>query len=221
MVKITVNVEQPVATLLTAADAAGGSRLDGPWFDTMRKQWLSRYGTYVRRRFISNSLGEGGDWAPLALATILARRSGGSFAGVRRARKAGTAKGRDTRGGGGLVDSGRAVSTLRDTGTLYRALAFKGRGNVSEDTPLGVEFGFAAIPHAARKGGANKSIAQIARYHDAGGGNLPQRRILWQPDAALLSSLARDAARAVKTCIEGGKAAAAGAGGTGTAGGGA
>ena len=39
-------------------------------------QWGQRYRAFIQKRFVIHSKG-GGDWAPLALRTILARRSGG------------------------------------------------------------------------------------------------------------------------------------------------
>ena len=42
-------------------------------FDTMFNQWADYFCTFTRRRFMINSRG-GGDWAPLAVNTILGRR---------------------------------------------------------------------------------------------------------------------------------------------------
>jgi hypothetical protein len=152
--------------------------------------WGTRYLSFARAKFTENSRG-GGDWPALATSTMNSR--------MRKTRR--TKKGRH------LVQAARAmkvhglarslffaenlnVAILRDTGTLLRGLNVDAPGNLFKTHAFGIKVGYgggAAHP----KGPA--SIAQIAAYHNEGGGRLPKRQIIYPPDAGvkqfMLSSL--------------------------------
>jgi len=66
---------------------------------------------------------------------------------------------------------------LRDTNTLYNSLNPGMPGNQSDVVPGGVAFGYRNFPHP---GGPN--VAELAEWHQFGGGRLPARPILVDPD---------------------------------------
>jgi len=223
-----------------------GGKLSGPEFDTMRTQWTARYAGFVKKRFDANSKG-GGDWPPLALSTVKARRGPDAKRAASRKRNGidpGLTVVRDTARGTKRTTVARQVAILRDTGVLFRALQVGSVGNYSGSIPKGVEFGFAGAPHAeiaaaeagakarallseslrgatgkkykrlrkqastargtavkqARKArsSAPATIAEIARYHNEGGGNLPQRLILAKPDAHTAKQMSGDLVNAIR-----------------------
>lgn len=108
----------------------------------------------------------GGNWAPLDEKTVKQRRKG--------------------RGRG-------RPATLRDTGTLLNALTVGAPGNMFRRTSRGIRVGFGG---PARHPDGKATIADIARFHDAGAGDLPQRRIIVVPDAPTIARMNADAAQA-------------------------
>lgn len=133
---------------------------------TIFKQWAFIYRVFARRRFNVFSKG-GGDWPPLARSTIAQRRVG------KRTKKV-----------------GRRTSILRDTGTLYAALEprmSRPPGALEKIFREGVEVGFGG-PARHPKGRA--TIADIARFHDAGEGNLPEREIIADPNRKTMRKMA-------------------------------
>ncbi len=151
--------------------------------DTMLKQWGSRYLAFLRRRFTAFSTG-GGDWPDLAPSTKKARR--GPQRRKKARRKSGSAK-TTTRG------SGQRFAILRDTGTLLAALNVGAPGNKCDRVPNGIEAGFGG-PARHPKGKA--TIADIARFHNEGSGDLPQRRIIVPPNNETVEGMRQDAVRA-------------------------
>lgn len=130
------------------------------------KQWAFAYRVFARRRFNVFSRG-GGDWPPLKKSTIAGRRVGKRIGQV-----------------------GRRVSILRDTGTLLAALEprmSRPPGLLERIFSEGVEVGFGG-PARHPKGRA--TIADIARFHDAGEGNLPERKIIADPDHKTMRKMA-------------------------------
>lgn len=96
---------------------------------------------------------------------------------------------RDTAHGGELGGfSGIRVGILRDTDTLFKALVVDAQGNVSSPIRNGVRYGFADVAHNAD----DVTIAQIAAWHQAGAGHLPQRRILVGPDQECRRGMVED-----------------------------
>lgn len=158
MIKVAFNTEQV---------KAAAKRIQAPLnkfythknFDAVRAAWASQYSAFARRRFATHSRGLG-DWAPLAEGTIRARRPG------RRRRKESSKP--------------RRVAILRDTGVLFASLTVGAAGNKVQKTSKGIMFGFSNAAHNED----SATIAQIAGFHQKGGGRLPQRKILVAPDTA-------------------------------------
>lgn len=137
------------------------------------KQWAARFRSFVQERFDKYSKG-GGDWAPLAESTKRGRRGG----------------------------AGAKHSILRDTGTLFAALApeFRGGpGQLQEDIPFGVRVGFGG-PGLHPNG--NATVADIAGFHQTGGPHLPQRKIIVEPDKKTTDKMAEDLERALKQLLD-------------------
>ena len=133
---------------------------------------------------MSNSTG-GGDWPDLAPSTKKGRR--GAKRHVKRGHGAKGAK-TTTRG------SGASFAILRDTGTLLAALTIGAPGNKNEVIDAGIEVGFGGADKHPKAKGA--TIADIARYHNAGSGTLPVRKILVLPDTSTVSGMQADATNA-------------------------
>ena len=183
-----------------------GLRDHRPPFNDTFTQMGAIYSAFVRRRYDRYSKG-GGDWAPLAESTIRGRRKaargrggkGGGSAGGRGAR---SSLGRVTRGkrAGALRGiSGRAVTILRDTGTLFNATTIGAVGNKFERVPYGVVYGFSDAPRKARKGAV--TFARLAAWHQAGVGRLPRRAILVEPDAPTQARLVAAVRAGVRRAI--------------------
>lgn len=90
--------------------------------------------------------------------------------------------------------AGKGAKILRDTGTLLSALTIGHAGNLFKKIRGGVRFGFGG---GASHPDGGATIAQIARWHDAGSGNLPQRQIVVEPDAKTIRGMAGDVKRSV------------------------
>lgn len=185
-----------LAKLLTGDPGAAAE------MEVVMRQWGTRYLGFVRRRFVGASRGDG-TWRPLAESTIKARRSGrvaglGKLKGVKR--KAGALREIRKRVKGGALDAfvGTAIETsimgsaaiLRDTGVLLNALTPGTVGSLLQPSygELRVRCGFAPVPH----GDGSTTIQDIAAYHQTGGGKLPQRTILVEPDDATVRGMLND-----------------------------
>ena len=137
------------------------------------KQWGVRYRGFVQRRFNTYSKG-GGDWPPLAPATIKRRRKG--------------------------KRKGGKVAILRDTGTLFRALnPVLGQPGQLEEYPgtFSVRLGIGGpVLHPGSGYGlkGTATIADIASFHNFGMG-VPKRQIIVEPDEPLKAKMAGDAER--------------------------
>jgi hypothetical protein len=105
----------------------------------------------------------GGTWQALSIATVAGRRQGGG--------------------------SGSAA-ILRDTGTLFGALG-------SSNAPGALEKHDTDVVFVGYKEGSQHSsgisIAQLARWHQTGAGNLPSREIVVEPDNRTTKGFATDA----------------------------
>lgn len=168
MIKGTVKVD---LRALKRFQAALRSDLRGSTNGPVRAaihQWAMRYRSFAQERFDTFSKG-GGNWQKLSAATIRGRR------------------GKQQR-----------VSILRDTGTLFNALAptFDGKpGQLQQDIPFGVRVGFGG---AAKHPTANATVADIARFHDQGLGRNPQRQIIVKPPSSVTRLMATDMERGLK-----------------------
>jgi hypothetical protein len=94
------------------------------------------------------------------------------------------------------------ASILRDTGILMNTLSptLGMPGQIEEGIPYGVLVGIGGSdPH---DGGGFVTIADIAMFHQFGGGNLPKREILVEPSDDVIESMTDDMLRAVAKIIQ-------------------
>jgi len=150
---------------VTKRDLRGAG--NGPIRRAMRR-WGVRYRGFAQERFDVFSKG-GGDWPDLAESTKAGRRHGHG--------------------------PGSGFSILRDTNTLFSALdpIFVGNpGQYQQDVPYGIRVGYGG-PGKHPDGQA--TIWDIARFHDTGGGRLPQRKLIVPPDAKTLEQMRVDMQR--------------------------
>ena len=157
---------------------SGGSA--GP-VRSMLRQCGKRYLSAMKRRALKNSRG-GGEWPALKPSTVRTRRKGGK-----------------KRGGVNVVkvkDTGGNVAILNNTGVLIGALQKGNPHNLFKDIRRGVRVGFGPTKHPDDK---TVTIAQIARWHHDGAGNLPARKLLHDPksDPSLMRGMSSDAERAL------------------------
>jgi hypothetical protein len=167
-----------------------------PEFTDMRRQWSSKYEAFIQRRWSLYARG-GGDWPPLALSTIRARRGPDKRRARQRKKGLGdrNSLARDTKRGT-VVGTTRAVSILIDTGSLKKAATVGATGNVNEPISKGIKFGFGGVQHTSKKAkGRVPTFAQIARWHNNGEGNNPKRLILAAPDADTVTGMQADLKR--------------------------
>lgn len=94
------------------------------------------------------------------------------------------------------LTSAAGTTILRDTGALFNATAIGGPGNLLQRGRASISFGFQSVPHKGRSK-SKPSLARIAAWHDAGGGNLPRRRILIDPSAQTIRTFETLGRRAV------------------------
>lgn len=113
--------------------------------------WRNMYASYIRRRFVKASRGDG-TWPPLAPSTIARRRKNSSV-------------------------------ILRDTGLLFAHVSPEFMP-VTQFTLTGTKF-TAAVDFIAEQQypEAGVTVRDVLGFHQKGGGNLPQRKILVPPDA--------------------------------------
>jgi len=223
-VKISVRIDtrrlrNVVEMMVRGMSGAGG---DGNPIDMAFRQWAVRYRAAMQDRFDIFSKG-GGDWAPLARSTILARQrqpltrlrreyvagalfnkaTGHPLTEKEYARKYKAARGRIRRARAKATKSGTfggKVSILRDTGTLMNTLSptIAVPGQLEERVDSGILVGISGGSHP-KSGGL--TIGELAAYHHFGMGNNPTREILVRPDQELANKMAGDLARAVKTVM--------------------
>jgi len=163
-------------------------RLQGRALENLKQQWAARYLGFARRRFVKFSRG-GGDWPPLAPATVRKRRQGST------GRTAVTPS-----------STGGNVAILRDTGTLLSTLNTNLKAN-RRTVPEGIEVGFLPqTPAKTRQQGrvvpSQLTVAKLANIHQQGKGNVPQRRIIVEPDEQTLRGMADDTERAMQRMLD-------------------
>jgi len=140
------------------------------------KKWAVRYLAWTKRLFVKNSQG-GGEWPALKPSTIAQRRAGRT----RQKRKRG--RGYRKRG------PASKVAILRDTGTLFKALSLGAPGNLFKYIRNGCRVGFGG---PAKYPDGKATIADIAKFHNAGKDKLPKRQILHKPDDTLTRQMMQD-----------------------------
>lgn len=112
---------------------------------------------------------------------------------------------RDTRRGGKIVKVKGAYSTLRDTGTLFGALdpVFSSKPGALEKLVDGsIVVGFGGPGAYTQTKGKRFTVADIAAFHQTGGGKLPKRTILVMPDKDLYKAMREDLRRTVMRIIK-------------------
>lgn len=123
--------------------------------------WVGIYARFLTERYNRFSFG-GGNWAPLAPSTLKQKQR-----------------------------KGLLLLILRATDLMFQAFApeFAGKpGGINKQIPFGVRISFGGgmnIPHPP----SEKTIGQIAMYHQLGGGRLPQRKILVPPDTDCVAQM--------------------------------
>ena len=84
---------------------------------------------------------------------------------------------------------------LRVTHTLFKALSPRFRGLPGQFEDLRGNSIIVGYGGGAKHPNSNKTVAQIAAYHQLGGVNLPQRKVIVRPDAKLREELRNDLAK--------------------------
>lgn len=177
----------------------------GPIRDAL-KQWAHRYRGFAQERFDRLSkAGGGGDWPDISDETKWARvRRPDSRKHARAAAKAKASgaptpkRKRKSRAGG----PPGVFSILRDTGTLFNALApvfSRKPGALEQSIPFGIRVGYGG-PSRHPKGKA--SIADIAHFHNVGAGHLPRRQIIVPPDQRTIDDMVSDMERGLRRLVE-------------------
>lgn len=173
------------------------SGASGP-IDKCFNQWAVRYRAFVQRRFNTYARG-GGNWPPLSPATIRRRRKPAKRTKAKRVRitKKGEVDKRFKKRVQPEPVAGRQVAILRDTGSLFNALApsiSPPVGSVNNRIAGGIEVGYGGN---AQHGADGVTIAELAFWHQTGAGHLPVREIIVEPDAATVAGMVLDMQRAV------------------------
>lgn len=162
---------------------ASGGNAEGSPIRRMFKRWAVRYMAFIRRRFTVFSRG-GGDWAPLSPFTIARRRAGAlAKTGMATGIKSGTKR--------QVKQTTRTVAILVDTAVLRNSLTVGAPGSLFEQIDRGCRVGVGPTSH----NDDGLTIGDIAAFHQYGGGKLPQRKILVDPDQNTLDGMASDAVR--------------------------
>jgi len=193
-IEIKLNLE-PLQRFLTALIRFAGAVGFDAETDRLYRQWAVRYRSWALERFDTFTKG-GGDWAPLAPATLARKR------GIAKRTNPGGTVRRNSGGGFSRVASGGAVAILVDKGTMKAALspAFTNRpGQLQEMIPGGVRVGYGG---SGRSGDSTLTVAQIAEVHHFGKGRVPRREIIVEPDEKVKVQMALDVERAVERLVE-------------------
>ncbi len=135
----------------------------------------SAYMESMAGRYVANS-GGGGEWPPLAPATILARSRRIDHQRTPTARR---------------LSQGGRFPILIDRGRLYASMTRGNAGYVEEETSGGGNVGVTvgtSVPYAAA--------------HQSGGGRLPRRAVLVEPDPQALETIRQKLADAVARAVE-------------------
>jgi hypothetical protein len=135
----------------------------------VQRKWGRFILSFLQRRFNKFSRG-GGNWKPLKKATIARRKK--------------PAKGK--KGGS------RVAAILVDTRSVFNALKPGKKGNLfiafKRFRRSGIRVGY----NEQDKHSGGQTIHDIARYHNYGLGNLPERKIIVQPDAKTKTKIKKE-----------------------------
>ena len=149
------------------------------------ERWGIRYLSFARQKFTINSAG-GGDWPSLANSTIASRmRKSRRTRRGRRITIAARAFGIHNAERIDFVRENLRTTILVDTGVLKNGLNVGATGNLFAPHTFGIKVGYSGGSHPRSRA----SIAQIAAYHNAGTGRLPQRQIIYPPDEGVKASM--------------------------------
>ena len=158
---------------------------DGPVRRGLR-QVATRYMGFVRTLFVKRSQGNG-EWEPLKPSTVKRRRKGGKKRGGNNSPTVNQAA------------TGGSVAILRDTSTLFSALGAQSKASLKQDTVNGVMVG---IKDGVQHKSGNATIADIARYHHLGSGDLPERKIFEDPDKQTTQAMVEIMGRAARKLMK-------------------
>lgn len=102
----------------------------------------------------------------------------------------------------GTLTTGKGISILWDTGVLFGALSAEPTGTggwIERELPQGIEVGFGG---PTQHGDGKATIADIALFHQEGGPNLPQRKIIVEPPERVVKAMVKDLSRAIQRVID-------------------
>lgn len=174
----------PIRRLAKALDLTGAAK-NHPRVVKMYKEWTKIYRGFVHKRFNAAARGNG-TWPPLARPRSTPRTKSGK---------------RDKR----FTRSGNLI--LIDTKTLLNAVdpdLYNAPGSFSrrEGSGLIIGYGGEVVHPTAAANGRNITIAQIAGFHQAGGGRLPQRRIIVGPDQDTIGKVTAEVNATVRDLLK-------------------
>ena len=153
-----------VATRLVGMTAVRNAlRTDSAVAKRVMRKWTARLRSFLYRRFDIFSKG-GGDWKPLAESTLRARRRRGNTSTI----------------------------ILRDTSQMFLALnpSVDTPGAMLRSGPWSIQVGMGT---GQKHGDGPNTVADIASFHQSGGGHLPQRKIIVPPTEDVRRAMAQDA----------------------------
>lgn len=191
-----------------AADAPAGGPLRDAW-----TQVAVRYRAFIQERYSEYSRG-GGNWAPLAESTIRKRtnapvtrlhtaiRQGLRLTAAQYAKRLKAARAKAARHWNKHLSGEARFSILIDTGILFAATSpvfTNAPGQYEEEVPGGIIVGFGG-PEAHPDGGP--TIADIASFHQTGGGTLPQRKIIVPPAQVVKDDMVKYLERGLKRMMK-------------------
>lgn len=159
-----------------------------PIVSRMYDKWVKIYKGFLHRRFKSAAAGDG-TWPPLARPKVVKRTKSGK---------------RDKR----YTKQGDLI--LIDTKTLINAVdptIYNAPGSFSRRYTNGVIVGYGGevIHPTAEKSGRRITIQQIAEFHQAGGGSLPQRKIIVPPDLETILKITKEINKATAEMLKDGR----------------
>jgi hypothetical protein len=211
MINFKINIDSRGLSQLQQQISAQLNGQEGPLHNALM-QCEARYVGAMRKRFVQNSRG-GGDWPPLAESTLLARAGRpvgrvnlanemGDLTATQFSTRSKVAK-RKARLARKKIRAGTGkASILWDTGELINVLSAGNSGvpgKYFEFVNNGIRTGFGG---PATHAGSNATIADIAAFHQEGGGNLPKREILVEPGADVIASMSNDFQRGIEKLIK-------------------
>ena len=151
----------------------GNVQNNHPRVVTMYKNWTKIYRKFIHDRFRSASQGDG-TWPSLSARTIARKKSALI-----------------------LIETRSLINAVDPE--LYNAPGSFARRN---GNGLLVGYGGDIVHPTAAKNGRATSIAEVAEFHQAGSGKLPQRKIIVAPDRATIDLVAAEIGAATRDLIK-------------------